>query len=170
MTTGKTSTTRKSTSRKPRSTAAARKPAKPTAKGPSAAAKPRSAPAAAKSAAPTAPPARAPAVPTAPVVVSESKPVMANPEMKKQELVEKVVRRSGLKKRDVKPVVEAMLAVMGDALADGREFNIEPLGKLMINRVKHTAKHRISVLKLRQKTARPADEKDDQDPLAPAAE
>ncbi len=80
---------------------------------------------------------------------------IASPVLKKQELIEKVVRASGIKKKDAKPVVEAMLEVMGDALADGREFNLQPLGKLKLNRTKETEGARIIVAKIRQsKSAR----------------
>ena len=52
--------------------------------------------------------------------------------MKKPELLDEVVLRTNLKKRDVKPTVEAALAVIGDALRDGAEINIPPLGKLRV--------------------------------------
>lgn len=52
--------------------------------------------------------------------------------IKKPELLEAVVARTGLKKRDVKPAVEAALAVLGDALREGAEVNLPPLGKLRV--------------------------------------
>ena len=52
--------------------------------------------------------------------------------MKKPELLDEVVLRTNLKKRDVKPAVEAALAVLGDALRDGAEVNVPPLGKLRV--------------------------------------
>jgi len=48
-------------------------------------------------------------------------PVLAEPDLKKKELVDLVVERSGIKKKDAKPVVEAMLAVLGETIA-GLEF------------------------------------------------
>ncbi len=80
----------------------------------------------------------------------EATPGLPGPELKKQELIEKVVRLSGAKKKDAKPVVEAMLEVLGDALADGREFNLQPMGKLKLNRTKETPNARIIVAKIRQ--------------------
>ncbi len=56
--------------------------------------------------------------------------------MKKPELLEEVVLRTNLKKRDVKPTVEAALAVLGDALRDGAEVNVPPLGKLRVVKTK----------------------------------
>ncbi len=52
--------------------------------------------------------------------------------VKKPALLDKVVLRTNLKKRDVKPAVEAALAVLGDALRDGAEVNVPPLGKLRV--------------------------------------
>jgi DNA-binding protein HU-alpha len=58
------------------------------------------------------------------------------PELKKKELIERVVLKSGLKRRDVKPAVEAMLDVLGDALSKGEDLNLQPLGKVMVKRSK----------------------------------
>ncbi|MCK0094783.1 HU family DNA-binding protein [Yoonia sp. F2084L] len=52
--------------------------------------------------------------------------------VKKPELLDEVVLRTNLKKRDVKPTVEAALAVIGEALRDGAELNVPPLGKLRL--------------------------------------
>ena len=52
--------------------------------------------------------------------------------MKKPQLLDEVVARTNLKKRDVKPAVEAALAVLGEALQDGAEVNVPPLGKLRV--------------------------------------
>ena len=52
--------------------------------------------------------------------------------LKKPQLLDEVVLRTSLKKRDVKPAVEAAFAVLGDALRDGAEVNVPPLGKLRV--------------------------------------
>jgi nucleoid DNA-binding protein len=87
-------------------------------------------------------------------------PVIAAPEvdaadlpMRKKELIDLVVERSGIKKKDAKPVVEAMLAVLGEAVGNGRELNLQPLGKLRINRSLERSNGRIIVCKLRQSVA-----------------
>lgn len=85
-----------------------------------------------------------------PKLVTSAMPVVSAPEMKKRDLLEKVVKRSGIKKKDAKPVVEAMLAVMGEALVEGRELNLPPFGKLKTNRIKDTGNARILNCKLRQ--------------------
>jgi DNA-binding protein HU-alpha len=71
-------------------------------------------------------------------------------EMKKQELIALVVERSDVAKKHAKPVIEAMLDVLGEALAEGRELNLQPLGKVKQNRVKDTPRARVIVAKIRQ--------------------
>lgn len=95
-----------------------------------------------------------------PVIVTSTIPVVTGPELKKRELLERVVTRSGVKKRDAKLVVEAMLAVMGEALAEGEELNLPPFGKLKINRVKESANGRILNCKLRQGISTPQEGKE----------
>lgn len=88
-------------------------------------------------------------------------------ELRKKELVEAVVERSGIKKKYAKPVVEAMLETLGEALADGREMNLQPMGKLKINRVKQTGNGRIVINRIRQAMKAKISTKD---PLAEPAE
>ncbi|WP_240336625.1 HU family DNA-binding protein [Tropicibacter sp. Alg240-R139] len=89
------------------------------------------------------------------------------PEMKKRELIDLVVDRAGVKKKDAKPAIEAALAILGEAIASGRELNLQPLGKLRINRVEDKENGRVIVCKLRQSNSTGPDEKE---PLAEAAE
>lgn len=124
---------------------------------------------------------KAPATKKAPVVAAKSelpkvvKPAAADvvvppndgPELKKRELIDLVVDRAGIKKKDAKPAVEAALAILGEAIASGRELNLQPLGKLRINRVEDKENGRVIVCKLRQSNSTGPDEKE---PLAEAAE
>jgi DNA-binding protein HU-alpha len=140
--------TRKTATRKAPSKAAAATPAAKTAAKPAA-----RRPSPVKAAAP------APAAPA------------ALPDLRKKELIEMVVEQSGQKKKDAKPVVEAMLSVLGEALASGRELNLQPFGKLRINRSEERSNGRIIVCKLRQ--AKPGSEKSQDDDIsapAPLAE
>ena len=73
------------------------------------------------------------------------------PLMKKRELVDRVVERTGVKKGVTRQVVEAFLAEFGDALASGRELSVPPLGRIMINREKEIPDGRVFVVKIRQK-------------------
>lgn len=75
--------------------------------------------------------------------------------LKKPELFEAVVTRTNLKKRDIKPAVEAALAVIADALRDGSELNLPPLGKLRIVKSKHVGDG-ACVMTLKLRTAKNA--------------
>ena len=87
------------------------------------------------------------------VEVETVKTVVADAPIKKPELIERVMAETGMKKKDVKPVVEAMLAVLGRALIGGEELTVPPLGKLMINRTKEVSNATIVNLKLRHPNA-----------------
>ncbi|WP_245231048.1 HU family DNA-binding protein [Parasedimentitalea huanghaiensis] len=90
--------------------------------------------------------------PPEPAVVMPG-PVVSAPEMRKKELIDLVVERSGVKKKDAKPVVEAMLAVLGETIGEGRELNMQPLGKLRINRSELRNNGRVIICKIRQSIA-----------------
>jgi len=93
--------------------------------------------------------------PVEPLVVNVSGPDVAAPDLRKKELIDAVLARCEVKKRDAKPVIEAMLAVLGEALGEGRGLNLEPMGKLRINRVEAKADRRIVICKLRRKQPAP---------------
>jgi len=88
-----------------------------------------------------------------PKLVSMSDPVVGQVDLKKKELIDLVVERSNIKKKDAKPVVEAMLAVLGETIASGRELNLQPLGKLRINRSTDKGNGQVIICKLRQSNA-----------------
>jgi DNA-binding protein HU-alpha len=75
------------------------------------------------------------------------------PSLRKRELLDKIVKRSGVKKKAAKPVLEALLAELGETLAAGRELVLPPLGRIRINREKSLANGRVMILKVRQKDA-----------------
>lgn len=116
-----------------------------------------------KARSPAKPASPAPKRPATPKVVSKSKPAVSQPDLRKRDLIDLVVARSGIKKKDAKPVVEAMLAVLGETIASGQELNLQPLGKLRINRVEEKSNARVIVCKLRQSASASAQAKD---PLA----
>ncbi|HKK98302.1 MAG TPA: HU family DNA-binding protein [Marivita sp.] len=113
------------------------------------------------------PAATAKATAKTPEVVVNETPIVTAPELKKKELIDTVVARSGIKKRDAKPVIEAMLAVLGETIADGRELNLAPMGKMKITRMKKTTKAHVITTRLRRNEAHQAASPD---PLAQAAE
>jgi DNA-binding protein HU-alpha len=106
-------------------------------------------------------------VATVPEVVVNETPSVSAPEFKKKELIDTVVARSGIKKRDAKPVIEAMLAVLGETIAEGRELNLAPMGKLKVTRMKRTAKAHVITSRLRRNASH---QNASPDPLAQAAE
>ncbi|WP_422029097.1 HU family DNA-binding protein [Roseovarius sp.] len=78
-------------------------------------------------------------------------------ELKKRGLIDEVVKRSGVRKKFAKPVIEAMIDVLGEAISEGREVNLQPFGKIKQQRTKDTANARITVARIRQsKSAGPA--------------
>ncbi|MBT0956400.1 HU family DNA-binding protein [Alphaproteobacteria bacterium KMM 3653] len=128
---------------KTRAKAAPKASAKSTA---SAARKPR---AAAKPKAPAKTPAKA-KTPATPAVVSQATPVVAGPTIKKNELFDRIMLTTGAKKKDVKPIVEATLRALGDALSAGEELQVPPLGKVKVHRQKDLANGEMLMLKLRR--------------------
>jgi DNA-binding protein HU-alpha len=70
--------------------------------------------------------------------------------MKKKELIEAVVERSGVRKKFAKPAMEAMMEILGEAIAEGRDLNLPPMGKIKHQRVKEASNARITVAKIRQ--------------------
>lgn len=96
-----------------------------------------------------APPVKSPVVTAA--ATSEDKPEKIRDVLRKKELVDAVVARSGIKKKDAKPVVEAMLAELGEALAAGRELILPPLGRTKLNRERVLDDGRVMIVKIRQK-------------------
>jgi len=65
-------------------------------------------------------------------VATPSKAVTAKMMMKKGELIDQVVERTGVKKRDAKASVEAALVVLSAALTNETDLNLPPLGKIRI--------------------------------------
>mgnify|MGYP000219925439 CR=1 FL=1 len=152
-----TTTPKTPTAAAPRKTTAARKTTttKPAVKAPVTKVTPPtpSAPVSASTATPAAATAK-------PAVVGQANTVVMGPVMRKKELIERVVARSGIKKKDAKPVVEAMLAELGDALAENRELALPPMGKVKVRREKTMPNGRVLVVKIRQNGTRTTPEYD----------
>lgn len=70
--------------------------------------------------------------------------------LRKPDFIDRVVERSGGKKKDVKPAVEAALAVLGEAIASGEELNLPPLGKLKVTRRKDAPNADILICRVRR--------------------
>ena len=70
--------------------------------------------------------------------------------MGKRELIDRVVTASGIKKKAAKPVVEAMLKELGDALSRGETLNLQPFGKGIVKSRKELENAEIVELRLRR--------------------
>ncbi|MGR3541803.1 MAG: HU family DNA-binding protein [Hasllibacter sp.] len=110
----------------------------------------------------------APARP-APKVVSDA-PVNVTGQLTKKELIDRVVARSGMRKKFAKPAVEAALAVMGEALSKGEGLNLQPMGKLHVRRRKELANGEVLTARLRRKGAKGAAAAPDAAPAAEASD
>ena len=87
-----------------------------------------------------------------PTGVEGQQSVILGPVMRKKELIDTVVARSGMKKKDAKPIVDVMLDVLGEALADNRELILPPMGRVKVRKEKKLPNGRVLVVKVRQTT------------------
>ncbi|WP_417809124.1 HU family DNA-binding protein [Thioclava sp.] len=100
-----------------------------------------------------------------PVETPETKVVVS-----KKTFVERVMIAAGVNKGQARQMSEAVLKVLGEALSDGEELSVPPLGKLKINRQFEKNGDEILVVKLRRPSGMladaSADEKTTPSPLA----
>jgi len=89
------------------------------------------------------------------------------PELTKKEMVTRMVAQSGMKKGDARRALEATMAALSDALREGNNLSLAPLGKIKISRSKDTPNGRLVVLRVKLKDPVSATPKD---PLTPASE
>ena len=85
-----------------------------------------------------------------PKVVSDMAAMVAGADLKKRELLELVATRTEQPKNKVKPFVEAVMSVLGEAIADGRGLNLQPMGKIKLVRSKDTGNATVTVARIRQ--------------------
>lgn len=83
--------------------------------------------------------------------------------MKGKEFMTRVLARSGANRAIAKPVMDAVLAELGDSLARGEGFVLPPLGRAKIKPAKEGAKGDVIQVRLR----RGGGKKDAETPLAP---
>lgn len=70
--------------------------------------------------------------------------------LKKPEFLDRSVSRSGVKRRDAKPAIEAALSELLECLLRGDELNLPPLGKLKVVKSKElTEGAQVLTVKLR---------------------
>ncbi len=67
-----------------------------------------------------------------------------------KELIDRIVATVGVKKKDAKPVIEATLKHLGDALEAGESLILQPLGRLRVNKARGTASGDMLTVKLKR--------------------
>lgn len=84
---------------------------------------------------------------TAPVV-ADVPVVKAGAPVKKKEFAERVAARSGLRRSDAKTALDAILAALAEALADGQELILPPLGRIKVTRDKAGKNNRVLTVRV----------------------
>ena len=110
----------------------------------------------------TSPAATAPAAKTTPVKVASASPVVPKTSaqagqvssvLKMKDLIDKVVAATGAKKADVRGIIEATLAALGDALSKGNTLNLPPFGRAKVSRAAEAGSGKAMTVKLRRNGA-----------------
>lgn len=81
---------------------------------------------------PVKPEAAKPEAATPKVAMTETAAGPVGAQMKLKDLIDSVAAKTGGKKPEVKAVIEATLAALGEALATGKSLTVPPLGKLRV--------------------------------------
>ena len=82
-------------------------------------------------------------------VVALVTPNVAAPVVKAKDFFDRVVDRSGMKKKDAKAAIEATLAELAEAIEKGEELRLPPLGKLKVARSGDVPGGKMITVKLR---------------------
>lgn len=72
--------------------------------------------------------------------------------LKKKDLIDQVLAKTGAKKKLVKDVIEATLTVLGDALSKGAMLNLPPFGKAKVSRPQVAGTGNAMTVKVRRTT------------------
>ena len=75
--------------------------------------------------------------------------------VKRKELVERIAAASGLKPNVIKSVLDPVLKELGDVLSAGEILQVQPLGRVSVNRRKDLANGEVMICKLRRRAADP---------------
>lgn len=113
--------------------------------------------------APAAKPAKSAAAAPDPAPAAAPVARVKGPTLKIKDLVSRVAEATGGKKKGVREMVEATLAVLGDALAKGEDLNLPGLGRTRIARTSEKDGASLMTLKVRRGAHRKKEEKE---PLA----
>ena len=83
-----------------------------------------------------------------------------------RDLIDRVIARSGVKPRYVRPVVDALLVELGEMLEEAETMQLQPLGTVKVQRRKDVTDGEVIITKVKRKKDTPEGD----DPLAAAAE
>lgn len=83
--------------------------------------------------------------------------------LRKAEVLDMVIERSGLKKKFVKPAFEATLEVLAELMSETNTLNMEPLGKVNVVRIKEVGSARITTCRVRHSLGKQLDASSEQD-------
>lgn len=81
--------------------------------------------------------------------------------VQKKEFLERVLTASGASRATAKPIIEAVLDQLGQALAAGETLAIPPFGKARVSRHKDVRGSEVITLRLRRKPANGGTDDDD---------
>ncbi|MCT8160286.1 HU family DNA-binding protein [Pseudoruegeria sp. SHC-113] len=70
--------------------------------------------------------------------------------LNRKELLERVAAEADTRKQIARPIVEAMLTVLGKALANGEEINLPPMGNIKVKRTDDNEKALVVHARIRQ--------------------
>ena len=88
---------------------------------------------------------------TAKTVVKADTPEIERVELSKKDLIERMVATTEMKKGEARRALDAVLDVLGETLADGKNIAAAPLGKIKIARTKDTATGQLVVCRVKLK-------------------
>jgi len=71
--------------------------------------------------------------------------------LQKRQFLNRIAQRTGQRSADIRDIVEATLAELGDAIAAGQTLALPPLGRARINRQKDISGSEVIVLRLRRR-------------------
>jgi DNA-binding protein HU-alpha len=83
---------------------------------------------------------------------------------KTRDLVDRVAKVAGVKRRVAKPLVEAVLTELSAALHGGRTLSLRPLGKVTVSRMREDGGGHVLVCRIRQRGPGAAATKSDETP------
>ena len=81
---------------------------------------------------------------------SEPQPAMV---VQKKDFVDRVVAATGVRKSEARPIIEATLEQLGEALSAGHTLAVPPLGRARVNLEKDLRGGDVITLRLRRKSA-----------------